>query len=329
MVENNKLILAGDIGGTNTSLLLCQLPDMEVLAEQHYSSQDYPDLYAILNEFLADYPDIMLEAACLAVAGPVRDGVAHVTNLPWKVSESDIEAVFEIPRVRIINDFEAVGYALPYLQTNELYTLQSGNPELTGTRVLIGAGTGLGVAILSYCQDHWQVLPGEGGHVDFAPRSEQEQALLTDLLKQHSRVSIEMLVSGPGLERIYQFVCASSKAVHPEHQCVSAAEISAAALAGKDECAMEAIDLFVRIYGAQAGNLALTTLARGGVYIAGGIAPKLLDKLNDGIFIDAFRDKHPMTDLLRSIPVKVILNPRAGLTGAAQVASSLLATSNT
>ena len=316
-------ILAADIGGTSTRLRLVH--GAETLDEKDYSSQDYPDLNSILDNFIKANSPVDLQSACLAVAGPVRDGTARVTNLPWEVHESLISEDFTIPQVRIINDFEAIGYALAILSPDDFYELQAGSPDNVGTRALIGAGTGLGVAIVTRCGERWQVLPGEGGHVDFAPRTAEQQALLDYLQQQSARVSVEMLLSGPGLERIYEFIC-TQNGINPGSVRRTAASISSTALIGRDPLAVKTLDLFVEIYGAQAGNLALTSLATGGVFIAGGIAPKILSLLKRGRFIEMFSDKPPMSELLHSMPVRVVLNTRSGLLGAVQVASEMVTT---
>ena len=316
-------ILAADIGGTSTRLRLVH--GAETLDEKDYSSQDYPDLNSILDNFIKANSPVDLQSACLAVAGPVRDGTARVTNLPWEVHESLISEDFTIPQVRIINDFEAIGYALAILSPDDFYELQAGSPDSVGTRALIGAGTGLGVAIVTRCGERWQVLPGEGGHVDFAPRTAEQQALLDYLQQQSARVSVEMLLSGPGLERIYEFIC-TLNGIDPDSVRRTAASISSTALIGRDPLAVKTLDLFVEIYGAQAGNLALTSLATGGVFIAGGIAPKILSLMKRGRFIEMFSDKPPMSELLHSMPVRVVLNTRSGLLGAVQVASEMVTT---
>ena len=316
-------ILAADIGGTSTRLRLVH--GAETLDEKDYPSQDYPDLNSILDNFIKANSPVDLQSACLAVAGPVRDGTARVTNLPWEVHESLISEDFTIPQVRIINDFEAIGYALAILPPDDFYELQAGSPDSVGTRALIGAGTGLGVAIVTRCGERWQVLPGEGGHVDFAPRTAEQQALLDYLQQQSARVSVEMLLSGPGLERIYEFIC-TQNGINPGSVRRTAASISSTALIGRDPLAVKTLDLFVEIYGAQAGNLALTSLATGGVFIAGGIAPKILSLLKRGRFIEMFSDKPPMSELLHSMPVRVVLNTRSGLLGAVQVASEMVTT---
>lgn len=313
-------ILAADIGGTSTRLILKD--GSETIVEQDFSSQNYSDFNTVLQAFLKLHPEVKPDVACLAVAGPVRHGNARVTNLPWVIQESDISQSFAIPRVRIINDFESIGYGLARLEPSDFHQLQTGLPDATGTRALIGAGTGLGVAIVTRCGKRWQVLPGEGGHVDFAPRSAMQQALLDYLLEQTARVSVEMLLSGPGLERIYEFICFQED-IDPDSARRSAASISSTALMGMDPLAVKTLELFVEIYGAQAGNLALISLATGGVFIAGGIAPKILSLLDSERFLNAFCDKSPMHELLHSIPIRVVLNTRCGLLGAVQLASEL------
>lgn len=313
-------ILAADIGGTSCRLLLKD--GSETVAEQDFPSQNYPDLNTVLHTFLTTHAEVTPDAACLAVAGPVRHGRARVTNLPWIIHETEISEAFTIPRVRIINDFEAIGFGLANLEPSDFYQLQTGLPDATGTRALIGAGTGLGVAIITRCGRRWQVLPGEGGHVDFAPRDAVQQALLDYLLQQTARVSVEMLLSGPGLERIYEFICFQHD-IDPDSARRSAASISSTALMGMDPLAVKSLELFVEIYGAQAGNLALISMATGGVFIAGGIAPKILSLLDSERFLKAFCDKPPMNELLQSMPIRVVLNTRCGLLGAVQVASDL------
>jgi glucokinase len=313
-------ILAADIGGTSCRLLLRD--GSETVAEQDFPSQNYPDLNTVLHTFLTTHAEVTPDAACLAVAGPVRHGRARVTNLPWIIHETEISEAFTIPRVRIINDFEAIGFGLANLEPSDFYQLQTGLPDATGTRALIGAGTGLGVAIITRCGRRWQVLPGEGGHVDFAPRDAVQRALLDYLLQQTARVSVEMLLSGPGLERIYEFICFQHD-IDPDSARRSAASISSTALMGMDPLAVKGLELFVEIYGAQAGNLALISMATGGVFIAGGIAPKILSLLDSERFLKAFCDKPPMNELLQSMPIRVVLNTRCGLLGAVQVASDL------
>jgi glucokinase len=321
-------ILAADVGGTTTRLRLCRRSDLQVVAEQHYASPNYPDLQSILSRFLEGQSGFDLQAACVAVAGPVRHGQARVTNLPWIVTETELAEKLGTSRVSIVNDFEAIGHVLPYLPAEDFSSLQVGQPDPTGTRLIIGAGTGLGTAILTRCGTDWKVLPGEGGHMDFAPRGGQQQDLLNWLLQGYPRVSIEMLVSGPGLERIYAFL-AGGGAQSKEKDWPDAAVISNRALAGEEKLAMAALDLFVSIYAAQAANLALVALSTGGVFLAGGIAPRLQSKLDDGSFITTFDDKPPMSDLLVKMPVNIILNSQAGLEGAARLARSLALASTT
>ena len=235
-----------------------------------------------------------------------------------------------IPNVRLINDFAAVGYGLSALSADDMVELQPGAPEPGGVRALIGAGTGLGQAIVVTCDSTVQVLATEGGHVDFAPRSLLEMQLLDYLWRDHERATYEMLLSGKGLVTLFWFLT-DTQAMTPSAALVAAirerdpaAAISEFALSGQDAVAERALELFVRIYGAQAGNLALATVPRGGLYVAGGIAPKIIAKLTSPVFMDAFHAKHPMSHLLTDIPVHVLLNTHVGLLGATQLAASIV-----
>ncbi len=326
-------ILVGDIGGTKTLLQVAEFtPDnhCHVLREHAYAS-DHPDPMQIFRHFLQGAPAV--DAACFGVAGPVTGDAAHqqaqVTNLPWRLDNAALAAELNIPRVRLINDFQAVGYAIESLKDRDVVVLQGGEPQPQGTRALIGAGTGLGEGLLVWHNDHYEVLASEGGHVDFAPQDGTQAQLLEYLSRQYDHVSYERVVSGPGLVNIYTFLrqakpgAESADLARAMREGDPAAAISEFALWREDELAQQTLTQFVRIYGAQAGNLALTTLARGGVYIAGGIAPKIIDFMNSNDFLQAFNSKGRMQPLMQSIPVKVILNSRVGLIGAATVARRL------
>jgi glucokinase len=328
-------ILATDIGGTKT---LVKLIDFEstfswrVIAEQRFASQEFIAFDDILVAFLKGQPGI--DAACLGIAGPVQNQgtenqQAHVTNLPWVIDKLALQNKFDLPELRLINDFEAIGYGIEGLPESDLHTLIAGEIVPEAPRAVIGAGTGLGEAFLVHHNDHYEVLPSEGGHVDFAPMDEQQIQLLRFLIRRYGHVSYERLVSGTGLVNIYRFLCDE----HPENASATlsalieredpAAAISRAALEKNDPLARIAMELFVKIYGAQAGNLALTILAFGGVYIAGGIAPKILSALEHHYFADAFYQKGRMLRILKKIPVKVVMNPEVGLIGAMLAASRL------
>ncbi len=323
-------VLAGDLGGTHGRLWLAEVDGgpPRCLRETVYPSADYPDPADFIEDFLAGET---VASACLAVAGPVEthdDGqTARITNLPWRLDSRKLAERLGLPRLRLINDFAAVGYGIDALQPKDLVTLQPGQPRPQASRVLIGAGTGLGVAILAWDGRRYRVLASEGGHVDFAPTEPLQSELWAWLQARHGHVSAERVLSGPGLVNLYRFLAQRRPeaadpalgAVLDQHD--APARISEHALWRGDALAREAVELFIRIYGAQAGNLALTALAHGGVFLAGGIAPKLLDLLHGGGFIAAFRAKGRMAPLMEEFPVQVIINTRVGLLGAARVAA--------
>jgi glucokinase len=329
-------VLAGDIGGTKTWLLIahCQQGDCSPLFEQRYHSAAYPSLTAMVHEFLdaaAAHSALPVEGACFGVAGPVSareaGDSARITNLPWRIEATELAAELGLDRAHLVNDFQATGYGIDALAPGDLITLQPGLPVHGAPRVIIGAGTGLGMGVLCWRDGHYEPLPSEGGHADFAPTDDEQIALLRHLRARYGRVSVERVVSGPGLVNILDFlrdtgaatVSAALDAAMESGD--AAAAISRCALDGSDPAAVRALGLFVRAYGAQAGDLALTALARGGVYIGGGIAPKLLGRLQAGDFMEAFRAKGRMAGLCADMPVHVIANPKVGLLGAALKAS--------
>ncbi|MDE2088415.1 MAG: glucokinase [Gammaproteobacteria bacterium] len=330
-------VLAGDIGGTKTLLLIaeCRGRDCSALFERRYASAAYPGLTPMVQAFLgaAGKSGRGLGDACFAVAGPVTTSeqgqYAKTTNLPWEIDQRALSAALDIPRLRLINDFQAVGYGIEALEPRDLEVLQRGLPQPGGPRAVLGAGTGLGTGLLLWQDDHYEALPSEGGHADFAPCDEQQIELLRYLRREHEHVSWERVLSGPGLVNLYAFLrdtggARESPALRRAMQRGdAAAAISRHALAGRDPLAGQALDLFVRLYGAQAGNVALGFLATGGVYLAGGIAAKIIERLRAGALVRAFNDKGRMAPLLSSMPVRVILNPRVGLLGAALAASRL------
>ena len=326
------LTLAGDIGGTNTSLLLSEHSnsDIQTIYKRIYSSKDYADFYLILEDFLkSSNLGSPINAACFAVAGPIQNNVVQVTNLPWLIKKYEIIKRFNIRAVKLINDFQAVGYGLATLDDKDLKTLQAGKPDSEGPKLLVGAGTGLGIGIIVTINTDIRIMPSEGGNADFSPRNDLEIELLQFLMQHKKRISCEEVLSGKGLIRIYEFIKANNlaKKTSELHNRLksndSAAKISAYGLSGKDPIAELALHYFTKIYGAQAGNLALTILATGGVYIAGGIAPKIIDKLSDGSFIDSFNDNPKMKSILRNMPVHIILNTTVGLNGSRSIASTL------
>lgn len=327
-------VLAGDIGGTSTRLCTaeCTAGACRLQRRQQFASVSYIGLAQILDEFLQQESAPSFDAVCLAIAGPVRSTSAgqsaKVTNLPWEVESGALAQTFGFARIRLINDFEAIGHGLPMLGTSDFAVLQKGNPVPRGPRALIGAGTGLGQAILVWQGDHYDVISTEGGHADFGPVDELQLELSRYLLRQYGQASYEMILSGAGLVRLYAFLSArgataeSATVAQAMQSSDPAAAITQAALHQGDPLAQQALDLFVRIYGAQAGNLALAAGATGGIDIAGGIAPKIVSVLGEN-FLSAFRNKGAMAHYVRAIPVRVITNTEVGLYGAALVAARL------
>jgi glucokinase len=324
------MILAGDIGGTKTVIgLFEQAGDrLQAVREETFPSKSYATLEAILDRFLGGGSRPALRSACFGVAGPVIEGKSKTTNLPWELDEPSLEKALQVPRVKLLNDLEAAAYGMLHLDPTDLCVLQPGLKR-QGNIAVIAAGTGLGQAILYWDGQHHHPLASEGGHADFAPHTDVEMQLLIYLRREFGHVSCERLLSGPGLFNIYRFVRDSGFATEPEWlrqqiaQGDPGAVISQIGLAGEHPLCTRALDLFNSIYGAEAGNLALKAFAVGGVYVAGGIAPKILRRLQDGAFIRAFTDKGRLSDLMRSIEVKVALNPRAPLIGAAHYALRL------
>ncbi|TCV86739.1 glucokinase [Sulfurirhabdus autotrophica] len=334
--QAGKLILAGDIGGTKTLLLVAEVTgnQVRVVHEQRFSSAAYSSIVPMVQELMqalssVENPQRKIDSACFGVAGPINGRFAKLTNLTWSLDADEIAKACEFTNVKLINDFEAVGYGIEALDVHDFVTLQQGHLEAQGPRVVLGAGTGLGVCFLTLCGDHYQVFPSEGGHVDFAPADELESTLLRYLRNIFGHVSYERILSGSGLVAIYEFLLQNNVSQPPLElkQAMqagdAAAAIAAFALSGKDPLASEALDLFVKIYGAQAGNLALTLLTKGGVYVAGGIAPKIIDRIKSGGFMQTFLDKGRYKQMLSNIPVNVIVNEKVGLLGAALVASRL------
>ena len=350
------MILAGDIGGTKTNLALYDWTTnrVEPVRLESFHSGDYTSLDDILVEFLTpptppaplasvgteetlrgkqeDPPPsepVKLAAACFGIAGPVIDNHSETTNLPWVVDGPSIAKQFSIPRVQLLNDLEATAYGIAWLRHDELEVLNVGSPpKKRQALALIAAGTGLGEAILFWDGKSYRPMPSEGGHADFAPNNDQEIELLRYLRGQYLHVSYERILSGPGLHTVYEFLrdtkkneptwlAEKIKAGNP------AAEIAQAGLQGHADIAKQTLDLFATIYGAEAGNLALKALSLDGVYVGGGIAPKLITKLQDGTFMKAFTNKGRYKRLMTQMPVKVIMNQQTALLGAASVAAAL------
>jgi glucokinase len=339
------LLLAGDIGGTKTILRLVKsldAPGLQTLYEETFRSGDFPDLVPMVRQFLAAANTATPDKACFAIAGPVVNNTAKLTNLAWFLEAERLSQELGIAAVSLINDFAAVGYGILGLNKQDLSTLQVGKHQPDAPMAIIGAGTGLGQGFLIKQGNQYQVFPSEGGHADFAPRNELEFQLLRYLLDKHGiqRASVERVVSGLGILSIYQFlrdrkIAAESpdiaEAVRTWEQEAGQSEktvdpgaiIGSAAVEGRDRLAEQTLQIFVEAYGAEAGNLALKLLPYGGLYIAGGIAAKILPLLQNGSFLLNFTEKGRMRPLLEEIPVHIILNPQVGLIGAAVCASKL------
>jgi glucokinase len=327
------MIIAGDIGGTKTLIGLYErtTEGMHQRAERAFASADYNALEAILAEFLDDHPGIGLETACFGIAGAIVEGRVHTTNLTWNVSESALEAALGC-RVKLLNDLQATAFGVRYLGPDELEVLNRGaTPKHKGNIAVIAAGTGLGEAFLCWDGSQHHPMASEGGHADFAPRDEREIELLRYLQKQFgTHISNERVLSGPGVHNIYCFLRDSGFAPEPQwlKQDLAgggdqSAIISEAGLAGKDQLCVETLEMFASIYGAEAGNVALRCMALGGVFVAGGIAPKLIKVLRNGKFMHAFAEKGRMSGVLSEIEVSVALNPHAPLIGAAHFALNM------
>jgi glucokinase len=326
------MILAADMGGTKTLTGLFRRggdrPELQVVRE--FATLDFDSLDEILTTFMEETGVGRIEAVAVGVAGPVTGLVARLTNVPWIADLSPLADRLAGVPVELLNDLEAMAYAVPVLEPEELVILQDGMPSPTGNAALIAAGTGLGEALLHNVDGRFMPSASEGGHADFSARTPREFALAQELARIHGRVDVERVVSGPGLVNLFRFTHGGGPL---ESACETLpldldlvelpAAISAAALDGRCEQCGEALDMFVEAYGAEAGNLALRSVATAGIYVGGGIAPKILPALQDGRFMDAFLDKAPMSDLLRTVPVMVIRNPAAGLLGAAVHAASL------
>ncbi|MBV9125456.1 MAG: glucokinase [Planctomycetes bacterium] len=321
------MILAGDVGGTKTVLGLfdAQGDHLREVRSETYASREHQSLEEILALFLKGEGARQVQAACFGVAGPVIQGQSRTTNLPWHLEEKDLGKVLGDARAKLLNDLEAMAFGMLYLRPEELCVLNPGTrPGRQGNIAVIAAGTGLGEAMLYWDGERHHPLASEGGHADFAPRTDQEIELLRYLrARLGGRVSYERVLSGPGLFNIYSFLRETGKTPEPSwltEQVKSGdpnAVVTQVGLARKDPVAREALELFGSIYGAEAGNLALKCMALGGVFVGGGIAPRILPVLQGGTFMGSLVDKGRLADLLKSLEVSVDLNPRTPLIGAA------------
>jgi len=326
------MILAGDVGGTKCILALFESGSgrLRPLMEESLPSRDFASFEAVVGSFLSHRgPELSgrrVEAACFGIPGPIVDGKVKTTNLPWVITAAGLQDLLGAPAF-LLNDLESAGYGIAELDPSDLRPLNRAEPISGAGRVLISAGTGLGEAILvADPNGRYRPIPSEGGHTEFAPRDEEEIGLLRFLMRKWDHVSVERVLSGPGLYNIYQYLLESGSAEVPEVAAeLAAAEdpsalISRAALEGRSALCGRAMTRFVSIYGAEAGNLALKAKANGGVFVGGGIAPKILDRLVDGTFLDAFYAKGRMRPLMEAMPVSIVLNNRLGLIGAAAYA---------
>jgi glucokinase len=322
------MILAGDVGGTKVHLALFDFTDgnLKHSRDQVYPAKQYAGLEEIVKEFVGSEK---VTSACFGVPGPVRDGRLRLTNLPWTLDSRELASDLKIDFVFLINDLQANGYGIAELGADQVYTLSEGDSRQVGNRGLISAGTGLGEAFLVWDGRNYVPYPSEGGHSDFAPRNEDEIDLLRFLRQKYNgRISFERVVSGQGLTNVYEFLRDGRGLEEPvwlaERMRLEDpnAVITESALKAKSQLCEKALDMFVSAYGAEAGNLALKVLSVGGLYVGGGIAPRILEKLKDGTFLKAFTDKGRLSQLLVNMPVRVILESRTALIGAAAYAEA-------
>ena len=321
------MLLAGDVGGTKTNLAVfsSQAGPRAPLAEATFASEQYPSLEAMARDFLAQ-TGLRVERASFGVAGPVLAGRAEITNLSWVVDAAQLQAELGLSSVHLMNDLMAIAGAVPFLEADEVHCLSSGEPVIGGAMAVIAPGTGLGEAFLTWDGTAYRPHPSEGGHSDFAPADAVQEGLLRHLWQRWDHVSTERVCSGLGLPHIYRYLKETGHADEPAWLAEQLAAsddptpvIVGAALDQTRPCPLcvATLDLFVSVLGAEAGNLALKVLATGGVYLGGGIPPRILPALVEGPFLAAFRRKGRLSDLLARIPVSVILTPRAALLGAA------------
>ena len=331
-------LLAGDIGGTKTILRLVEVTEVtltektfKTIKEAQYISASFPDLVPMVREFLAQDKYLRPELACFAIAGPVVNNTCNLTNLSWVLDARRLEIELDIPKISLLNDFAANSFGILGLKDFDVHTLQAGEAREDSPIAVIGAGTGLGEAFLVPHGKKYQIFASEGGHTDFAPRNDLETELLKYLQVKLNvkHVSVERVVSGQGIASIYQFLRDSKFA--PETPEIAeriklwereskktidpAAIISQAAFKQSDRLCEKTMDIFIEAYGAETGNLALKLLSYGGIYIAGGIAGKILPLMQDGRFLDTFKDKGRVSTLIEAIPVHIVLNPQVGLVG--------------
>ena len=322
------MILAGDIGGTKTNLALYKYNDgaLELQTQHQFVSQNYQSFTDVIQEFISLYSVKDIEAVCLGIAGPIINGVCKTTNLPWVIDSTELKKVCSTSKVRLLNDLEATAYGMLYLNEDEFVDINPSAKKTQGNKAVIAAGTGLGEAILFYDGQNYHPIGSEGGHCDFAPLNSLQDELLVWMRKRHpEHISVERLVSGIGIYTIYEFL----KERNFKEESEMMIEISKAndknamvtqCALKNDPLCLETMKVFVEIYGAEAGNLALKSLSLGGVYIGGGIAPKILPFLQDGTFLKAFAAKGRFKETLMNMQVKISLNQDTALLGAVHFA---------
>ena len=326
------MLLAGDIGGTKTNLAVFSAESLSsgaglraALAQGTFASANYPSLEAIARDFLGQV-GLEVDRAAFGVAGPVVNDRAQITNLPWVIDAAQMQSTLNLSSVELLNDLEAIANAVPFLLPDDLHTLNAGQPEHDGAIAVIAPGTGLGEAYLTWNRGRYEAHASEGGHTSFAPNNDFQIDLLRYLQERLGHVSWERVCSGQGIPNIYAFLKESGRAEEPDWlaERLTAADdpapvITGVALDGESDCEIcsTTLEVFVSILGTEAGNLAITVMATGGVYLGGGIPPRILPALKRSKFLDAFRHKGRMTDLLARMPVHVIMNPKAALLGAA------------
>ncbi len=326
------MILAGDIGGTKINLALFEKKEnnLQLLLQAQFASGEYENFSDIIEEFQKKHT-LIIDSACFGIAGPIINAACKTTNLPWEITTSELQKILGTSQVHLLNDLEATAYGMLYLNEDEFVTLNPNGIDMQGNRAVIAAGTGLGEAILYFDGEAYQAIGSEGGHTDFAPLSKQQDALLSWLRERYpEHVSYERILSGPGIATLYEFLHESGFA--PQSNTMQeltpledkSAMISQCALKEKDTLSIATLKLFCEIYGAEAGNLALKSMALGGVYIGGGIAPKILPFLQEPDFIESFMAKGRFKEMLQKIRIKVSLNQETALFGAAHFAKDKL-----
>jgi glucokinase len=320
------MILAGEIGATRTRLAAFETEGnrLQCVVEKTYMSQQRDGLSGILAEFIKT-EGIPVHSACLGVAGPVRAGRSKISNLPWIIDAKEVAKQLRLNSVGLLNDLEAYAYGVDGLESKDFITLSEGLEEVEGNRAVISAKTGLGMAGLYWDGFRHHPFACEGGHADFAPRNEMQTELLVYLQKKYGRISCERILSGPGIKNIYDFLRDAHKAEEPEWlrtQMSTAADppalISRLALESKAAICDQTLSIFVSVFGAQAGNCALNFMSTGGIFIGGVIAAKIVPKMKDPVFLEAFLDKGRMEAILKDMPVKIVVNDDCGMIGAAR-----------